>query len=95
MRLMEIDRRHFDEVKSLRDEIEGLKKMANKASGMGAVASKLAEQAVLAFYDIIGLRAKETPVTGSEVRPPVISAEQVVFLPTEEPQEPEHKPTKL
>jgi hypothetical protein len=61
---------------------------------MGAVRDKLAEQFLLAVAKI-GLGAKETPVTGNEVRPQAIRAEQVVFLPTEEPQEPEQKPTKL
>ena len=84
-----------ENLKSLRDEIEGLKKRVNKAHGMGAVTGKFAEQLLLALAAKIGLGAKERPVTGSEVRPPVIRAEQVVFLPTEEPQEPEHKPTKL
>ena len=95
MRLMEIDRQHFDEMKAMRDKIERLEKGSDKARGMGAVTGKLAEQLLLALAAKIGLGAKETPVTGSEVRPQAIRAEQVVFLPTEEPQEPEQKPTKL
>lgn len=97
MRLMEMDRQHFDEMKAMRDKIERLEKEkgSDKARGMGAVTSKLVEQGLLAIFAKIGLGAKETPVTGSEVRPQAIRAEQVVFLPIDEPQEPEQKLTKL
>lgn len=95
MRLMEIDRQHFDEMRVMRDKIERLEKERDKARGMGAVTGKLAEQLLLALAAKIGLGAKETPVTGNEVRPQAIRAEQVVFLPTEDPQEPEQKATKL
>ena len=94
MRLMQKQFEHDRLIDEKNDQIKRLEREGERARGMGAVRDKLAEQFLLAVAKI-GLGAKETPVTGNEVRPQAIRAEQVVFLPTEEPQEPEQKPTKL
>ena len=94
MRLMQKQFEHDKLIDEKNDQIKRLEREGERARGMGAVRDKLAEQFLLAVAKI-GLGAKETPVTGNEVRPQAIRAEQVVFLPTEEPQEPEQKPTKL
>lgn len=95
MRLMQKQFEHDRLIDEKNDQIKRLEREGERARGMGAVTGKLAEQLLLALAAKIGLGAKETPVTGNEVRPQAIRAEQVVFLPTEEPQEPEQKPTKL
>ena len=95
MRLMQKQFEHDRLIGEKNDQIKRLEREGERARGMGAVTGKLAEQLLLALAAKIGLGAKETPVTGNEVRPQAIRAEQVVFLPTEEPQEPEQKPTKL
>ena len=95
MRLMQKQFEHDKLIDEKNDQIKRLEREGERARGMGAVTGKLAEQLLLALAAKIGLGAKETPVTGNEVRPQAIRAEQVVFLRTEEPQEPEQKPTKL
>lgn len=95
MRLMEKQFEHDIEMDKKNSQIKRLEQERERARGMGAVTGKLAEQLFLALAAKIGLGAKETPVTGNEVRPQAIRAEQVVFLPTDETQEPEQKPTKL
>ena len=95
IRLMQKQFEHDRLIDEKNDQIKRLEREGERARGMGAVTGKLAEQLLLALAAKIGLGAKETPVTGSEVRPQAIRAEQVVFLPIDEPQEPEQKPTNL
>jgi hypothetical protein len=95
LRLMQKQLEHERLIEEKNDQIKRLEREGERARGMGAVTGKLAEQLLLALAAKIGLGAKETPVTGNEVRPQAIRAEQVVFLPTDETQEPEQKPTKL
>lgn len=93
MRLMQKQFEHDKLIAEKNDQIKRLERASERARGMGAVTSKVIEQLLFAAAAKIGLGAKETPVTGNEVRPQAIRAEQVVFLPTDT-DEPDNK-TKL
>jgi len=95
MKLMEMQHKHMIELDEKNKRIEQLESERAQGRGMGAVADVVARQVVQFFASKFGLGGNEKHMTGSEVHPNAIRAEQVVFLPKEEQQEPETKPTKL
>ena len=95
MKLMEMQHKHERELYEKDKRIEKLESERAQGKGMGAVVDVFAGKLLQFFASKFGAGGNEKPVTGSEVHPNAIRAEQVVFLPTDEPQEPEQKPTKL
>jgi hypothetical protein len=95
MRLMQIQHEHMIELLEKDKRIKQLESERAQGKGMGAVADVFADRVIQFFASKFGVGGNEKPVTGSEVHPNAIRAEQVVFSPKEEPQEPEPKPTKL
>ena len=95
MRLMQMQHEHERELREKNKRIEQLESERAQGKGWGAVADVFVGKVIQSLASKFGAGSTEQPVTGSEVHPNAIRAEQVVFLPKEEPQEPETKPTKL
>lgn len=95
MKLMEMQHKHMIELDEKNKRIEQLESERAQGKGWAALADNIGSKIIEALASKFGAGGKEKPVAGSEVHPNAIRAEQVVFLPKEEPQEPETKPTKL